>query len=132
MTDDPREWGDFGTPEGRIRFHEIAQSLTLSDDIEQRFRAITSQGIMNALERALEMPQKDQNAAITGLFQGAANSLVAVVSGMPQSIHLHGFALIICNLIHVAEGHDEINRDAASKMAHLYEVIDKWCLEISK
>src|SRR5262245_27474273 len=68
----------FGTPDERIALHEKFINDAMSRNQVERFRAISAQGLMNAVERAIDSDDKDWPQQTVGICEGIANSFAAL------------------------------------------------------
>jgi len=75
----------FNTPDERVALHERFINDAMSSNQVERFRAITAQGVMNAVERAIDGDDQDWPQQTVGICEGIANSFAALLGAMPPA-----------------------------------------------
>jgi len=88
-----------------IEFTERLQAQSMSGDVAEKFRAITSQGVMNAFDRARHLPEGDIAEAVLGICQGIANSFAAILASADPSVQLPTFNVLIVCIEHIISKH---------------------------
>ena len=123
---------DLTTPEARVASYERIHDATLSDDVTERFRAISAQGIMNAIERVLELPSDKQGEAIVGICQGMANSLASMLSFTPADVHLGTMAVLLICVEHVIARHPALAAVGPKVTAAFRKILDDWEVQLGE
>lgn len=107
----------FGTPDERIALHEKFINDAMSRNQVERFRAISAQGLMNAVERAIDSDDKDWPQQTVGICEGIANSFAALLGPMPPGHQCRLVAVLLVCLGDAVVRHPHCGR-AAPQICH--------------
>jgi len=101
-----------GSMAGRVTLHEHLHDQKLSDDIEAKFRALAAEGLINAIEHAIDGNEEDFAAATIGICEGVANAFVSLISPMSHMQQKRLLAILIFCLEEVLSQHPHTQKAA--------------------
>jgi len=116
---EPKRAFQTDTMAGRVALHEHLHDQKLSDDIEVKFRALAAQGVMNAIEHAIDGKEEDFAAATVGICEGIANAFASLVSPMSPMQQKRLLSILMFCLEEVLTKHPQTQQSAPQFRAGL-------------